>query len=117
MDDSSVNALLFCNDAQLLCTVDRVFNDGGVLTDVCLGYEAVKETLKNDHFDLLAIDLDEPEAAPVIDLWTQSNPSKVVIAFALQVQTMRQAQRRIHFTLQKPLGASLLSRTLKVLRL
>ena len=116
MDDSSVNALLFCNDAQLLCTVDRVFNDGGVLTDVCLGYEAVKETLKNDHFDLLAIDLDEPEAAPVIDLWTQSNPSKVVIAFALQVQTMRQAQRRIHFTLQKPLGASLLSRTLKAAR-
>jgi PilZ domain len=116
MNDSSVNALLFCNDAQLLCTVDRVFTDGGVLTDVCLGYEGVKESLKKDNFDLLAIDLDEPEAAPVIDLWTLNNPTKVVIAFALQVQTMRQAQRRIHFTLQKPLSASLLGRTLKAAR-
>jgi hypothetical protein len=116
MNDSSVNALLFCNDAQLLCTVDRVFTDGGVLTDVCLGYEAVKEMLEKDHFDLLAIDLDEPEAAPVIDLWTKHHPSKVVIAFALQVQTMRQARRRIHFTLQKPLSAPLLGRTLKAAR-
>jgi hypothetical protein len=115
MKESSVNALLFCNDAQLLCSVDRVFNDFGVLTDVCLSLDGVKEALQGDTFDLLAIDLDEPEAAAVIKLWgnREAKSSKVVIAFASKVETMRQVRGRVHFMVQKPLSTSLLGRTLK----
>jgi PilZ domain len=115
MKESSVSALLFCNDSQLLCTVDRVFNDNAVLTDVCLSLDGVQDALKEDTFDLLAIDLDEPEAAAVISLWSNRGPkaSKVVIAFASKVETMRQVRGRVHFMVQKPLSTSLLGRTLK----
>lgn len=117
MRDSSVSALLFSNESQSLSTVDRVFNDGGVITDVCLGYESAKETLKSDSFDILAIDLDEPNATPVLALWAStSHPAKVVIAFAMHVETIRQARSRIHFTLQKPLIPALLARTLRAAR-
>ena len=91
MKESSVNALLFCNDSQLLCAVDRVFTDFGVLTDVCLSLDGVKEALQGDTFDLLAIDLDEPEAAAVIQLWgsREAKLSKVEIAFARQVASQQ----------------------------
>jgi hypothetical protein len=115
MKESSVSAILFCNDSQLLCTVDRVFNEFGVLTDVCLSLDGVKQALQEDTFDVLAIDLDEPEAAAALSLWSNRGPnaSKVVIAFACQVETMRQVRGRIHFMVQKPLSTALLGRTLK----
>src|SRR5215471_18249745 len=66
MEHAAFNALLFCSDAQLLCTADRVFNEFQVTADVCLNPAEANSTCRDKDLDLLALDLDEPGAAEVM---------------------------------------------------
>ncbi len=114
MQAPSVKALLFCNDAQLLSTVDRVFRDFHLVTEVCSSHDGAAQAIQDKDFDLLAIDLDEPGAGGVMDCWRRGpNAQMLVIAFARQAETMKQVRGQVHFMLQKPMTASLLTRTLK----
>ena len=62
MPSSPLQALVYCNDAQSLCTIDRVCSETDIASDVCLTSSAALKSLKNKRFDLLVLDFDDPGA-------------------------------------------------------
>ncbi|HZU29499.1 MAG TPA: PilZ domain-containing protein [Candidatus Angelobacter sp.] len=111
-----LTALLLCNEAQSLKTIESTFAEYSVETHYCQDSLAAQVAARQQKFDLLMIDFDEPGTAELLDfhptdLW--GYPS-IVVAISSNPATIKQAlSKRIHFTLQKPFSPDLVARTLK----
>ena len=116
MPRSPLQALVFCNDAQSLCTIDRVFGENDVVSDVCLTSATALKALKHKRFDLLVLDFDDPGALAVLDTPAGSGLSfpNIVVTFARSFETLKRAQqKRVHFVLQTPFTSALMARTVR----
>ena len=116
MPSSPLQALVYCNDAQSLCTIDRVCSETDIASDVCLTSSAALKSLKNKRFDLLVLDFDDPGAIALLDTPAGSGLSfpNIVITFARSFEALKRAQqKRVHFVLQTPFTPALMARTIK----
>jgi CheY-like chemotaxis protein len=111
-----LTALLLGNDDQSVKIIESTFEEYNVSTHFCQDSLTAQIAARQEKFDLLMLDFDEPGASELLDfrptdLW--GYPS-VVIAIVSNPATIKQAlSKRIHFTLQKPFTPDLVARTLK----
>jgi CheY-like chemotaxis protein len=109
-----LTALLLCNDAQARGAIQRILEDYGIPAFFCRNGKEAQSLLKRRKFDVL--DLDEPGAEELVHFHAMDArglPS-VLIALASNLGALQQVLlRRVHFTLQKPVGGDLIVRTLK----
>lgn len=111
-----LTALMLCNDAQALGAIERTFEEYGIPAYFCQTAKLAQSSLNRRKFDLVVLDFDEPGASELVDFQAmdvRGIPS-VIIALAEDPAMLRQIlSRRVHFTMQKPVAADLMVRTLK----
>jgi len=112
-----LTALLLCNDAQALSTIERIFEDYGIPVLFCPNGKAALSSLNRHKFDLLVLDFDEPGAAnELVDFQAMDarGVPSVIIALAEDPGLLkRMLSRRVHFTIQKPVTGNVMVHTLK----
>ncbi|HZU33595.1 MAG TPA: PilZ domain-containing protein [Candidatus Angelobacter sp.] len=113
------SALLVCNDPTPLSITQKVLEDHGITVKAANSASTAGQLLKSFKFDLAIYDHDIPGA---LDLATEAGKSptaapaanpKMVFAMVRSTTVSELSGKRIHFMMQKPFSADLLSRTLR----
>lgn len=111
-----LTALLLCNDAQALGTIERTFEDYGIPAFFCPNRTAAQNSLARRKFDLLVLDFDEPGAHELVDFQAMDAcgiPSVIIALGGDPALLKRMLTRRVHLTMQKPIACDMMVRTLK----
>src|SRR5262249_17961849 len=111
-----LTALLLCSDPQALGTVERTFEQYGIPAYFCADSKTAEGSLNRRKFDLMVLDFDLAGAETLVDFHAMDARGipGVIIALARDPGVLKSVlSRRVHFTLQKPVGSELMVRTLK----
>jgi len=111
-----LTALLLCNDARALSTIERTFEDYGIPAFFCPTGRAAQSSLNRRKFDLLVVDFAEPGANELVDFHAmdvRGIPSVVIALAENPALLKRMLSRRVHFTIQKPVTGAVMVQTLR----
>jgi len=107
------SALLLAPEQRYLSAAQKVLQDYGITVHVASGVVEVAQLLRSRRLDLLVFDSDLPWVDQLACLEPSTNWRGVSIAMSSLGRRRGSANRRVHFTLPKPVTADVLARALK----
>ena len=106
------SALVICNDPSMVSMAYKALEDQGMAVKVAKTAMAADLLLQKNRFDLALLDNDVPGAMQLAGDEKENVP-KMVFAMVQRSKAAEMYQRRVHFIVQKPFTADLLSRSLR----
>lgn len=105
-DNLAFEGVLLSQNAQVLCTMNRVLDDFAIETNICLLPSEAAELLETKKIDILVVDWDDSDAALKVLESVKSGSSKItVLALVANPSSVRRAMLSgAQFVLQKPLS-------------
>ena len=106
--------LLVCNDAEAVQHVAEGMQQFAIATEACNKVSLALRLLKHQKFEAVVIDLGLDRANEVLEQVRLSQSNRTVVTFAI-TDPQKPAGLKIqpHFTMEKPLSASSVGRTIK----
>jgi DNA-binding response OmpR family regulator len=107
------SALVICNDPSMVGMAHKALEEQGMAVKVAQTATAADLLLQKNRFDLALFDNDVPGAMQLAGAEEQGNFPKMVFAMVQRAKAVEMYGRRVHFIVQKPFTADLLSRSLR----
>lgn len=107
------SALVICNDPNVVGMANKAMEEHGMAVRVAQTATAADQMLQKNRFDLALFDNDVPGAMQLAGADREGNFPKMVFAIVQRAKAVEMYGRRVHFIMQKPFSADLLSRSLR----